>query len=234
VGEAQSTFQPLLTLPEMRAVSDTRVNPVTKQLESWPAAQPKSSFGALEVAIERYRRLPDADEVRSTSASQPELPFRRAILAGALIVAAGIGWADGWTSHRFYTLASAGAVPGSECRHPSCKRAASSPKSDPALTTANTSKRNARDVEPVRSAAPTTRAVATVEDTAKRTTMPVPETKPMTIEAWAVREVVVAKAILDGPNGIFHVRGGDAVPGVGRVDSLCAGATAGSLSRQGV
>jgi hypothetical protein len=62
--------------------------------------------------------------------------------------------------------------------------------------------------------------VASVEDPPQRMITPVPETKPMTIEGWTVREVVGATAILDGPNGIFHVRGGDAVPGVGRVDSI--------------
>jgi hypothetical protein len=201
----------------MHALSDTRVDPVARQLELWPAAQPKSSFRAIEAAIQQYQRPSNPDEVGATSGSQPELPFRRAIFAGALVVAVGAGWAGGWTSCHFFTLASPGNMLSSDCRHPSCKRAASSPKSDPALTTARTLKRSA---EPARSAAPTTRVVASVEDTAKRTTMPVPETKPLTIEGWAVRDVVGAKAILDGPYGMFQVRGGDAVPGVGRVETI--------------
>jgi len=42
----------------------------------------------------------------------------------------------------------------------------------------------------------------------------------MTIEGWTVREVVGGTVILEGPNGIFKAIRGDAVPGVGRVDSI--------------
>ena len=225
----------------MRAVSDTRADQVANQLELWPAALPKSSFEALETAIQQYQRPPNPDEVAVTSGSQPQLPFRRAIFAGALVVAVGVGWAGGWATYHFFTLASPATVPSSDCRHPSCKRAVINSKSDPevAPTTANTSKKSARDHEPARGALPalgvsenraslinrqnassSTRSEVGAGDNPKRSTMPVPETKPMTIEGWAVREVVGATAILEGPNGIFQVKGGDAVPGVGRVESI--------------
>ena len=140
----------------MRAVSDTRADQVANQLELWPAALPKSSFGALETAIQQYQRPPNPDEVAVTSGSQPQLPFRRAIFAGALVVAVGVGWAGGWATYHFFTLASPGTVPSSDCRHPSCKRAVINSKSDPevAPTTANTSKKSARDHEPARGALP--------------------------------------------------------------------------------
>jgi hypothetical protein len=49
---------------------------------------------------------------------------------------------------------------------------------------------------------------------------PVPETRPETIEGWTVRRVDGGTAVLEGPGGVFQVRQGDTVPGVGRVDSI--------------
>jgi hypothetical protein len=49
---------------------------------------------------------------------------------------------------------------------------------------------------------------------------PVPETRPSTIEGWTVREVTNGMAALEGPNGIWRVRRGDAVPGLGRIESI--------------
>jgi hypothetical protein len=50
--------------------------------------------------------------------------------------------------------------------------------------------------------------------------LPVPETKPTTIAGWTVREVDGETAVLVGPDRVFTVRTGDAVPGVGRIDSI--------------
>ena len=49
---------------------------------------------------------------------------------------------------------------------------------------------------------------------------PVPETRPTTIEGWMLREVIDGTAVLEGPNGIWRVKRGDTVPGVGRVESI--------------
>jgi hypothetical protein len=49
---------------------------------------------------------------------------------------------------------------------------------------------------------------------------PVPETKPTTIQGWTVREVTNGLAALEGPNGTWRVRRGDAVPGLGRIESI--------------
>jgi hypothetical protein len=49
---------------------------------------------------------------------------------------------------------------------------------------------------------------------------PIPETRPTTIEGWTLREVTNGIAVLEGPNGIWRVKRGDAVPGVGRIDSV--------------
>jgi hypothetical protein len=49
---------------------------------------------------------------------------------------------------------------------------------------------------------------------------PAPETRPGTIAGWTVRRVDGGTAVLEGPGGVFQVRQGDTVPGVGRVDSI--------------
>jgi hypothetical protein len=49
---------------------------------------------------------------------------------------------------------------------------------------------------------------------------PVPETRPTIIEGWRLREVTNGTAVLEGPNGIWMVKRGDTVPGVGRVESI--------------
>jgi len=50
--------------------------------------------------------------------------------------------------------------------------------------------------------------------------MPVPETRPMTIEGWTVRDVSGSTAALEGPDGTWRAARGDIVPGLGRVDSI--------------
>jgi hypothetical protein len=50
--------------------------------------------------------------------------------------------------------------------------------------------------------------------------VPFPETKPATIEGWSVRDVVGGTAILEGPGGVWRAARGDAVPGVGSVESI--------------
>src|SRR5262249_30042888 len=50
--------------------------------------------------------------------------------------------------------------------------------------------------------------------------VPVPETKPTTIEGWTLRDVTNGTALLEGPNGTWRVARGDTVPGLGTVNSI--------------
>jgi hypothetical protein len=50
--------------------------------------------------------------------------------------------------------------------------------------------------------------------------VPVPETKPTTIQGWTVRNVYNNTAVLEGPDGVWRVARGDTVPAVGRIDSI--------------
>lgn len=50
--------------------------------------------------------------------------------------------------------------------------------------------------------------------------MPFPETRPATIDGWSVRGVYGEAAVLVGTDGVWTVKPGDYVPGVGRIDSI--------------
>jgi hypothetical protein len=65
-------------------------------------------------------------------------------------------------------------------------------------------------------------AQTAVEHGAKIISRPtqMPETKPITIEGWTVREVVGGTAVLEGPGGIWTAKRGDTVPGVGEIGSI--------------
>jgi hypothetical protein len=49
---------------------------------------------------------------------------------------------------------------------------------------------------------------------------PTPEARPTTLEGWTLHEVSDGVATLEGPNGVWKVKRGDTVPGVGRVESI--------------
>ena len=49
---------------------------------------------------------------------------------------------------------------------------------------------------------------------------PVPETRPTTIEGWAIRQINGGTAVLEGPNGVWKARRGDTIPGVGKIESI--------------
>ncbi len=50
--------------------------------------------------------------------------------------------------------------------------------------------------------------------------LPAPETRPISIEGWSVRSVDYEGAILVGPDRVWTVKTGDAVPGLGRIDTI--------------
>ena len=55
---------------------------------------------------------------------------------------------------------------------------------------------------------------------AREPMVPVPETKPTTIEGWTVLDVRGGTAVLEGPDGVRTAARGDTVPGIGRIDSI--------------
>lgn len=53
-----------------------------------------------------------------------------------------------------------------------------------------------------------------------RPLLSVPETRPTTIEGWAVLDVRGGTAVLEGPDGVRMAARGDVVAGIGRIDSI--------------
>jgi hypothetical protein len=50
--------------------------------------------------------------------------------------------------------------------------------------------------------------------------VPVPETRPTTIDGWTVLDVNGGRVVLEGPNGIRNATRGDSVPELGKIDSV--------------
>jgi hypothetical protein len=47
-----------------------------------------------------------------------------------------------------------------------------------------------------------------------------PEARPTTIKGWTLHDVADGTALLEGPRGIWRVKRGDPLPGVGRIESI--------------
>ena len=159
---------------------------------------------------------------------------RRAWVLGAAFVAVfGLGWAGGanWCGFSIFDAASSPATQKVTYLRRITDAETKSTDSD--------AKSAAKTDGPVRKAPATTGSLGTpVVAASSRTAsvmqantspssvppremmVPVPETRPTTIEGWTVREVRGGTAILEGPDGIWTVTRGDTVPGVGRIDSI--------------
>jgi hypothetical protein len=139
--------------------------------------------------------------------------LRAILLTGALLTTFGLGWVGGATSHRIFQPTTA-----------------SSPIKQ-RLNAARTSARQTPDA-----AAPASGVRRMSSSALSRPEpapvalqnglrdlphlVPVPETRPTTIEGWTVRGVSAGTAVLEGPDGTWRAARGDIVPGVGRVDSI--------------
>jgi len=161
---------------------------------------------------------------------------RRAWLVAAAFVAVfGLGWAGGANWHRFSNIEAVSnpatqkvtylrRIPDSETRSTDSD-ARSAAKTD-GLVRKTTSITGSLGTQP---AAVSSRTASVVQANTypsgasvppREMMVPVPETRPTTIEGWTVREVRGGTAILEGPDGVWTVTRGDTVPGVGRIDSI--------------
>jgi hypothetical protein len=175
-------------------------------------------------ALSHEMRVRHRDEFRAVSSSPSAVLLRRAIVAGALIAAFGLGWAGGSRCYDFLALAPASAPieNTSDCwRHSGRETVCVTSKSDREIAPAGVSVSKGPLPNQRNASSSTSAAVATQDrwKSSPRLT-PVPETRPTTIEGWMVREVVGGKVVLEGPNGSFNATRGDTVPGVGRIDSI--------------
>src|SRR5512143_3189465 len=65
-----------------------------------------------------------------------------------------------------------------------------------------------QDIEPKTSSAPLQNSTTT------------PQSRPIPLEGWTLREVTNGTAVLEGPTGIWRVTPGDTLPGVGKVEFI--------------
>lgn len=161
------------------------------------------------------------------------------LVAGALLVGIGLGWAGclGWNSPTVVAAAPA-ARKDASLRPPDAKSPGKTEnirKQAPAVTGsipaarpqgpspqgASTNAARA-DVEGPKTVAalPSTIALPGVSAESRPLLTPTPETRPTTIEGWTVLDVRGGAAVLQGPDGVRTAMPGDSVPGIGRVDSI--------------
>jgi hypothetical protein len=142
------------------------------------------------------------------------------LVAGALVAGFGLGWAGGFGWYGSADTAARNPVTQTETvsrRPPEIKSggkaeaAARKIASTPNLQTPPGA--NARP-----QAAPAIQANITL--TERGPMVPVPETRPTTIEGWTVLDVRGGTAVLEGPDGVRMATRGDTVPGIGRIDSI--------------
>jgi hypothetical protein len=187
-------------------------------------------------------RPPRRDEFAMAEPSAPTQWLQLGVLGAALAVGLCLGWIGGSMSSRFFAAAPS-ATPVQQADVSGCARegACAVGKSDrepmAGATTAKIAGPRARIVDRTRDAArgaqqasaAANRDVATTSSISaatpeRATTAPrlaaVPETRPTTIEGWAIREVVGGTVVLEGPGGVWRVTQGDTVPGVGRINSI--------------
>jgi hypothetical protein len=143
------------------------------------------------------------------------------VIAGALAALFGLGWAGGSNWHRFSNIeaASSPLIQKVTCsRQIRDSEIKSTRKIDGVVrrTTSATSLQSSTASSPIQ--ANTNLSGAGVAP--RETMVPVPETRPTTIEGWTVRDVRDGTAILDGPGGVWTATRGDTVPGVGRIESI--------------
>jgi hypothetical protein len=169
--------------------------------------------------------------------------FHPAIVAGALVLAVGVGWLGGASPSFFFAPAAAPVqqADSSACaREPGKDAGCASAKTDREATPtpaklATPGAGAQRPREPARPAqqasaavskdVSATNAISSASSTQERAKVlprpaPAPETRPTTIEGWSIREVVGGTVVLDGPAGAFRAAQGDTVPGVGRIESV--------------
>jgi hypothetical protein len=156
---------------------------------------------------------PNQDEILALLKPSDDRTRTIILVASALVVGLGLGWACGANITAFNSL------PQRETPSPRFPETKSSGKSEGVRKTASTASLQpapaASTVSPV--AAPVAKAEVM---TTREPMAPVAETRPTTIEGWTVLEVRGGTAVLEGPDGVRTAIRGDTVAGIGRIDSI--------------
>jgi hypothetical protein len=156
------------------------------------------------------------------------------LVAAALVVSFGLGWAGGLNWPRFASELGLVEIAQKEAPSPRIAEARSSGRSEGTRKTASASDSPAivgsipkpsallsGGARP--SASPASQANAGPSAAVIAMRQPLvaaPETKPATIPGWTVVDVRDGTAVLEGPDGIRMAARGDTIPGLGRVESI--------------
>ena len=155
------------------------------------------------------------------------------LVAAALAVSFGLGWAGGLNWPQLASELGLVEVAQKEAHSPRISETRSGSKNEGARRTASVSDspaftgsipkppallpvaRPATSPASPANASPSAAAIAM-----RQPLMAAPETKPATIPGWTVVAVRDGTAVLEGPDGIKMAARGDTIPGIGRVDSI--------------
>jgi hypothetical protein len=194
--------------------------PIPEQAPSWAHEDTAGAFSSNPAGEFSWRERPnqtfDAVKVTNSSGSFYRRAGQRmcaALLTAALLGTFGLGWVGGSASHRL--LARSPASSALKQRVNAAAHADSKPDVGRDAAAPSVRKLSA-------AAASKPEHVAALQSGVRNLPrlMPVPETRPMTIEGWTVRDVSGSTAALEGPDGTWRAARGDIVPGLGRVESI--------------
>jgi hypothetical protein len=159
---------------------------------------------------------PSQDEVLALLKPSGDRKRTIILVASALVVGLGLGWACGANKAAFDPITQ------TQMPSPRLPETKSSAKTDGARRTVSTSGLQAPPAVSSPAAAPasTSAAQANTTLTAREPMVAVAETRPTTIEGWTVLEVRGGTAVLEGPDGVRTAVRGETVPGIGRIDSI--------------
>jgi hypothetical protein len=195
--------------------------PIPEQAPSWAHDSTAGTFSSDPAGGFSWRVRPNQtfDAVNKSSGSFYRRAGQRmcaALLTGALLGTFGLGWVGGSASHRLF--APNPATSPLKQRSNAAVRAEGRTSSDTARDAVSPS---VRKLSSSLASRPDSAPVALQSGVRSLPRlMPVPETRPMTIEGWTVRDVSGSVAALEGPDGTWRAARGDIVPGLGRVDSI--------------
>ena len=197
--------------------------------------EPAGDEGSSEVITRPATRepwdfsSPNGDEVLALL--KPDGDRKRTIwlVAGALVAGFGLGWAGGFSWYGSADMAARNPITQTETfsrRPPEIKsggktEGARKIASTPGLQTpqgVSTVSAAGANLSAKPQASPAIQANMTL--TERGSMVPAAETRPTTIEGWTVLDVRGGTAVLEGPDGVRMATRGDAVPGIGRIDSI--------------
>jgi len=188
---------------------------------------PGAAAPAREIKADHEIRPPHRDEFMDPQPTAPALALwvQCALLLGALAVGLCLGWIGGSASWRFFAAAPAPVqqADASACaREGRCAAAKADREASPKIAgpRARITARGTQQASANRDVAMTSSIPAQQQTNIAPRLTPFPETRPTTIEGWAIREVAGSTVVLQGPGGVWRVSQGDSVPGVGRIDSI--------------